>query len=546
MTKEVQTTRPIISRLAADAKDGRLSRREFISLASVYGASAATAYGLLGTATPASAQSTTPQRGGVLRLAANVKPIVDPRVFDWPEMGNLARQFCEGLVFWDYDFTFRPMLLESWEISDDARTYVLNVRSGVTWNNGDTFDVDDVIFNITRWCDRTVEGNSMASRMASLIDSETDKIADGVLEKIDDYTLQLNLPQPDITLIPGMSDFPALLVHRNFDTDGANLADSPIGTGPFELESIEIGIRASVVRRKDGNWWGGEAYLDGAEFIDYGTDPSTMAAAFESDEVDANDQTSSDFIEVLDSIGLTHKSQATASTIVLRMNVTQPPFTDKRVRNAVQLGVDNSIVLELAGVKNGIVAENHHVGPMHPEYVELPKVSRDPAAAMALMAEAGAQDTEIDLISVDADWQSVTGDAVAGQLRDAGFKVKRTLLPGATFWNDWTKYPFSATDWGPRPLGVQVLALAYRSGEAWNESAFSDPEFDAVLDEAMGIADAEARKVPMQRLEEILRDSGVIIQPFWRGFSLHHVEKVQGMRRHQTRDIELTSVWLES
>ncbi len=75
-------------------------------------------------------------------------------------------------------------------------------------------------------------------------------------------------------------------------------------------------------------------------------------------------------------------------------------------------------------------------------------------------------------------WQTATCDAVAAQIRDAGIKIKRTVLPGSTFWNDWTKYPFSATEWNMRPLGVQVLSLAYRTGEAWNETAFTNAEFD--------------------------------------------------------------------
>ena len=56
--------------------------------------------------------------------------------------------------------------------------------------------------------------------------------------------------------------------------------------------------------------------------------------------------------------------------------------------------------------------------------------------------------------------------------------MKRTVLPGNTFWNNWTGYPFSATEWNMRPLGVQVYALAYRSGEPWNETGFANPEFD--------------------------------------------------------------------
>jgi peptide/nickel transport system substrate-binding protein len=85
-------------------------------------------------------------------------------------------------------------------------------------------------------------------------------------------------------------------------------------------------------------------------------------------------------------------------------------------------------------------------------------------------------DHEHELITTDEDWHKNTGDAIAAQIREAGIKVKRTVLPGSTFWNDWTKYPFSMTDWNMRPLGVQVLALAYRTGEAWNESAYSNPD----------------------------------------------------------------------
>ncbi|TIM81287.1 MAG: diguanylate cyclase, partial [Mesorhizobium sp.] len=67
-----------------------------------------------------------------------------------------------------------------------------------------------------------------------------------------------------------------------------------------------------------------------------------------------------------------------------------------------------------------------------------------------------------------------------------------------------------------RPLGVQVLALAYRSGAAWNETAYANPEFDALLDKALATPDASARKEIMAKIEQNLRDSGIIIQPYWR------------------------------
>ncbi|MEM9579520.1 MAG: diguanylate cyclase, partial [Pseudomonadota bacterium] len=130
------------------------------------------------------------------------------------------------------------------------------------------------------------------------------------------------------------------------------------------------------------------------------------------------------------------------------------------------------------------------------------------------------------------------------QLRDAGLNVERTVLPGPTFWNDWTKYPFSSTSWLMRPLGVQVLALAYRSGEAWNESAFENAEFDQVLAEALAIADADKRREKMRRLEQIMQDEGVIIQPYWRSVYRHQNGNFVGADMHPTFEIHLHKLGL--
>ena len=97
-----------------------------------------------------------------------------------------------------------------------------------------------------------------------------------------------------------------------------------------------------------------------------------------------------------------------------------------------------------------------------------------------------------------------------------------------------------------RPLGVQALALGYRTGEAWNESGYSDPAFDAKLKEALAIADPEKRKVVMKELETILQDSGVIIQPYWQSLFAHMSDKVQGYGVHQTFQLDLQKVWLRA
>ena len=554
---------PYVPELCEQLREGNVGRREFLRTSCLLGVSAGAAYAMAGNilgqdAPVSSALAETPKKGGKLRFGMQIQEMTDPATFSWTEMGNQARHIVEYLTRTGADNITRPYLAESWEASDDLKTWTFKLRQGVKWSNGDDFTADDVVYNFERWLDPAT-GSSNIGLFATMVeDVDTGKkdengnpimskrMVENAVEKVDDHTVRLNLRSADLAIPENLYNYPTAIVHRRFAEEGGDLSKNPIGTGPYELAQFGVGEICALKRR--GGYWGDEPFLDQINYVDLGEDRSAWLAALASKQVDGILRFDVNQLDVAERIpGVVVNTTVTAQTAVARMQISKKPFDNKKLRQAIQACCDHASILRIAYRDKGAPGEDHHVSPIHPEYAELPKLKQDHAKAKQLLKEAGYPDgvsIPIDVGNTTGAWELDAMQAFKQQCAPAGIDLQLNVMPSSQYWEVWDTTPFGFTSWTHRPLGVMVLNLGYRSGVPWNETHYDNPDFDKALDEATATLDVNARRQVMERVQKILQDDAVIVQPLWRAEFTATSERVKGYQIHPTLYHQFEKVWL--
>lgn len=555
---------PGIEQTLRQLYEGRVSRREFLRVATLLGMSVPTASLLAacGGATPPAAPEAPAagsgtgaapaggiQRGGVLRVGMKIQSADHPARFSWTESANTFRMVFEYLAETGPDNITRPQLLESWEASDDLMTWTLNLRQGITWTNGDAFVADHVAYNFNEWLNPDV-GSSILGLWEGFL------TPDGV-EVVDEYTVRLNLQAPKLDVPETLYHYPSLIMHPSFDGDISS-GQNP-STGAYLLDEFVVGERARIVARTDGGYWQmGEdgaplPYLDAVEFISLGDEQTAYVAALQTGEIHTMYEPSIEtWLALRDNPNITTLGIDTSQVRLLRMRVDQAPWDNADVRNALKLCQDREKIREVAYNGEGLIGHDVHVAPVQPEFAPMSEVAYDPDAAKALLEAAGFANGVDMEIAVGTGWTDVVAYAETLQqdAAPAGFNITLNTMPNTAYWDVWTEVPVGITAWTHRPLAVMLLPLAYiadADGEPvpWNETRWVDAEFSELLKQAQGTLDVEARREIMSDIQRIMQERGPVGVAVWQRVWEVYNPAFQNFTIHPTLHNQWLNVWYD-
>jgi len=504
-----------------------------------------------------STDSASPQDGGTLTYATgDAEPTcLDPHVGGNYPQALISTQYLEPLVGRAADGTILPWLARDWQVSDDGLTWDFTLADGVTFTDGTPFDADAVRVNIEHLQDP--DTGSSTGYLA------VQKVAS--VEAVDATHARFHLTEPDSALLESLSQQWTAIesptgIERGTD---ANCA-SPVGTGPFVVESWTPQQQVELVRNDDYAGLDPEADHDGAAYLDrivwrFIPDAATRYAALRSGEVQMIDNPQPDAVKAAGQGGditLIDAPRPGASNRI-ELNAAQAPFDDIRVREAFvrAADVDAGIETLFAGT---VQRSSSALSSVEPDVYSDPDLfTADLDRANDLLDQAGWTERDADGYrtkdgarltvrfpvstnqSVAAE-QSLFEQIQAGA-KQAGFDVVLTPLDLSGWYAALGAHEYEAVSAPYTKVGPDVLRILYHSdgtvpapsGYFANHAQLKDPALDDLLDRAVATADPDERADLYQQAQTIILDSYTVL-PLYDQLNRFLVRDAEGVRTLNT------------
>jgi peptide/nickel transport system substrate-binding protein len=445
---------------------------------------------------------------------------LDPRQINTQEGYIACANVFDTLVLYELGkTTLRPGLAESWDVSEDGKTYTFHLRKGVTYHDGAPFNADA----ITAWFNSIKEGAPGTQYDATKMPYMRDFITTWIdsIEKKDDLTAVFHLPNPYSPLlanlaIPIASILSPKSVAQSIDEAGVN----PSGTGPFKLAKPDDWTRDSqLVLTANPDYWGGAPKAQQL-IIKVTPESSTRLQQVENGELDIAWALSAEDIQsAKDNSDLKVVEDAGLNTNCVEFNITKDPFTSKEVRQALNYAINKQELSD--GLYNGAMVPAGGVLPpvdwaFNPDLKSYPF---DADKAKELLKQAGYDESKPLTFTFMAytvpRGYNPAGDRLATAIQEywSAVGVKANIQT-----EEWTQYradrradkfQSSLSGWmgdNGDPDNFLYSLLAGPSAGAANTSWYKNDAVDKLLTEAQQTSDQEKRKPLYHQAEQMIVD----------------------------------------
>ena len=461
----------------------------------------------LGTAVESASEQ--PKRGGTLTFATTKKmKLMNPLVSTSSTEKRLRDFMYESLLGMDRNGEIKPNLAESWEVSKDGLVYVFKLRKGVKFHDGKEMTAEDAKFAV----DYTLNPKNGAYGYEDIKSISK-------AEAVDRYTLKLTLKNRNTILLTALTDIRSFSVIPNESLpDGIKKPKKfPAGTGPFKFVEWKPGQQLVLERFDD--YWGQKAYIDKLVVKPIG-DSTVRFTALRAGDVDIVERTANEWVEQIVSGKLKGLGYAKASHAVARnleFNVADPPFNNKKLRQAVAHAIDRKEILQAAYL--GLAETTEQRFPTGHTWnfgdLKLPEYNLD--KAKKLLKESGYNGEPVELLGNQGEVAEIEGAVIQAQLKKIGMNVKLVILERASNLDKRHKGDYAFKLAGGSLYPDPLLAFTeYRCekdprNRGENESGYCDKQFDAWLTEAGQEVDSAKRRAVFRKVVGKLVDDMPIL-----------------------------------